>query len=129
MLKELKAQLEEQGVQVVIDPDAGDLVGQAVSNGTVIGRAKVLTEPYEKPLAPGEILVSVATEPAWTPIFVNAAGVVLEIGGGLQHGAIIAREYGIPCVSGLHGVTGIIKDGDLLEVDGASGIVRILEVA
>ena len=107
----------------------GDLAGQAVANGIVSGRAKVLAEPYEKPLEPGEILVTVATEPAWTPVFVNAAGVVLEIGGGLQHGAIIAREYGIPCVSGLHGVTDIIKDGDLLEVDGTNGIVRILETA
>ena len=73
--------------------------------------------------------MTVATEPAWTPVFVNASGVVLEVGGGLQHGAIIAREYGIPCVSGLPGVTGIIKDGDMLEVDGTNGIVRILEEA
>lgn len=113
----------------VINAEDGDLAGQAVSNGSVTGRAKVLAEPYEKRLEPGEILVTVATEPAWTPVFVNAAGVVLEIGGGLQHGAIIAREYGIPCVSGLPGVTGIIKDGDLLEVDGTNGIVRIVETA
>ena len=73
-------------------------------------QAKVLASPYDEP---GEILVTVATEPAWTPVFVNASGVVLEVGGGLQHGAIIAREYGIPCVSGLPGVTEIIKDGDL----------------
>ena len=70
-----------------------------------------------------------ATEPAWTPVFVNASGVVLEVGGGLQHGAIIAREYGIPCVSGLPGVTDMIKDGDLLEVDGTNGIVKIVEAA
>ncbi len=107
----------------------GDLAGQAVSSGVVTGKAKVLTSPYEKPLAPGEILVTVATEPAWTPVFVNASGVVLEVGGGLQHGAIIAREYGIPCVSGLPGVTDMIKDGDLLEVDGTNGIVKIVEAA
>jgi len=111
----------------IIEAEAGDLAGLAVSNGVIRGRAKILASPYEKPLEPGEILVTVATEPAWTPVFVNASGVVLEVGGGLQHGAIIAREYGIPCVSGLPGVTEIINDGDWLEVDGTNGIVRILE--
>ena len=109
-----------------IDAGSGDLVGMAVSNGSYTGRAKVLKTPYEKRLEPGDILVTVATEPSWTPVFVNASAVVLEVGGGLQHGAIIAREYGLPCVSGLPGVTGIIKDGDLLEVDGTNGIVKIL---
>jgi len=113
----------------VVNAEEGDLAGMAVSNGLVQGKAKVLSSPYEKPLEPGEILVTVATEPAWTPVFTNASGVVLEVGGGLQHGAIIAREYGIPCVSGLPGVTSIIKDGDLLEVDGTNGIVKILEAA
>lgn len=108
----------------IIEAEEGDLAGQAVSAGVVRGKAKVLASPYDEP---GEILVTVATEPAWTPVFVNASGVVLEVGGGLQHGAIIAREYGIPCVSGLPGVTEIIKDGDLLEVDGTNGIVKILE--
>ncbi len=70
-----------------------------------------------------------ATEPSWTPVFINASVVVLEVGGGLQHGTIIAREYGLPCVSGLPGVTEMIKDGDLLEVDGTNGIVRMLEEA
>jgi rifampicin phosphotransferase len=113
----------------VLKAKEGNLAGMAVSNGIVRGKAKVLASPYEKPLEPGEILVTVATEPAWTPVFSNASGVVLEIGGGLQHGAIIAREYGLPCVSGLPGVTKIIKDGDLLEVDGTNGIVKILEKA
>jgi rifampicin phosphotransferase len=112
--------------KVIVAKD-GDLAGQAVSTGLIKGKAKVLASPYEKPLEPGEILVTVATEPAWTPVFVNAAGVVLEVGGGLQHGAIIARGYGIPCVSGLPGVTDIIKDGDMLEVDGTNGIVKILK--
>ena len=107
----------------------GDLVGDAISPGVVRGAAKVLTTPYEKPLLAGEILVTRATEPSWTPIFINAAGVVMEIGGPLQHGAIIAREYGIPCVSGLEGATTQIRDGDQLEVDGSSGLVRILETA
>lgn len=108
------------------ESEEGDLIGDPIAPGRVQGRAKVLSEPYEKPIKEGEILVTRATEPSWTPIFVNAAGVVLEIGGPLQHGAIIAREYGIPCVSGVIQATSVIKDGDLLEVDGSSGIVKIL---
>lgn len=109
------------------ESEDGDIVGDPISPGVVRGRAKVLHSPYEKPLEPGEILVTKATEPAWTPIFVNAAGVVLEVGGPLQHGAIIAREYGLPCVSGVYNATKEIKDGDLLEVDGSSGLVKIIE--
>lgn len=107
--------------------NGGELIGQAISAGVVRGKAKILLSPYEKPLNPGEILITHATEPAWTPIFINASGVVLEVGGLLQHGAIIAREYGIPCVSGLREMTSIVKDGDLLEVDGTNGIVKIIE--
>ena len=109
-----------------IQAKEGELSGDPVASGIVTGRAKVLHSPYEKPLKPGEILVTKATEPSWTPIFINAAGVVMEIGGPLQHGAIIAREYGIPCVSALMGAMEIIKDGDLLEVDGSNGIVKII---
>lgn len=105
----------------------GDYVGDAIAPGKVTARAKVLHSPYEKPLNPGEILVAKFTEPSWTPIFTNADGVVMEIGGPLQHGGIIAREYGIPCVSGLMGIMDIIKDGDVLEVDGYNGLVRIIE--
>lgn len=106
----------------------GDFIGSAIAPGKIIGKAKVLHSPYEKPLNPGEILVTKCTEPSWTPIFINAAGVVMELGGPLQHGGIIAREYGIPCVSGLIGITDEIKDGDLIEVDGTNGIVKVLEV-
>lgn len=69
-------------------------------------RGKVSDEPIE-----GKILVTRATDPVWKPIFMNAGGVVLEIGGSLQHGAVIAREYGLPCVSGLAGATTAIEDG------------------
>ncbi len=106
----------------------GDLVGTAIAPGKVRGKAKVLHSPYEKPLYPGEILVTTSAEPSWTPIFINAAGVVMEIGGMLQHGGIIAREYGIPCVSGLLGLMDIVKDGDLLEVDGSNGVVKLISV-
>lgn len=105
----------------------GDFIGQAIAPGKVIGPAKILKTPYEKFLNPGEILVVKATEPSWTPIFTNASGIIMEIGGPLQHGGIIAREYGIPCVSGLMGFMDKIKDGDILEVDGSSGLVKILD--
>lgn len=110
-----------------IDLNEGDLVGSPIASGIARGRAKILKSPYEKAVNPGEILITRATEPSWTPIFINAAGIVMEIGGPLQHGGIIAREYGIPCVSGLIGIMDIIKDGDLIEVDGNNGVVRIIE--
>ena len=111
-------------------PESEDgLVGDPIAPGTVRGRAKVLHGPYEKPLEAGEILVTHASDPGWTPIFINAAGVVLEVGGALQHGAVIAREYGLPCVSGIDGVTDVLSDGQMIEVDGSAGLVRILDEA
>ncbi len=107
--------------------DTGDgLIGDPIAPGVVRGPAKVLHAPYEKPLLKGEILVTRSSDPGWTPIFINAAGVVLEVGGALQHGAVIAREYGLPCVSGLDGVTEMIHDGQMIEVDGSNGVVRLL---
>jgi len=107
----------------------GELVGDPVSPGVIRGVANVLQAPYEKPLKKGEILVTRATDPGWTPLFMNADGVVLEIGGGLQHGAVIAREYGLPCVSGIENATENIPDGAMIEVDGSNGIVRLVEAA
>lgn len=105
----------------------GEILGEPVSPGVVRGRAKVLHAPFEKKLEKGEILVTMATEPSWTPIFINACAVIMEIGGALQHGAIIAREYGLPCVTGIENATEIIKDGDLIEVDGTNGFIKIIE--
>lgn len=105
----------------------GELAGVSISPGVVQGRVKVLHRADEKPLLPGEILVTRATDPGWTPLFINAGGIVLEIGGALQHGAVVAREYGIPCVSGLAGATDTLKDGQMVEVDGTNGIVRLLQ--
>lgn len=107
--------------------EEGTLFGDPISPGIIRGKAKVLMSPYEKPITSGEILVARFTEPSWTPLFINAAGVVLEVGGPLQHGAVIAREYGIPCVSGITNATKLVKDGDLLEVDGSSGIAKIIK--
>jgi len=115
-----------RGIREETEAADGTLLGDPISPGLVRGRAKVLMSPYEKPLESGEILVTRFTEPSWTPLFINAAGVVLEVGGPTQHGAIIAREYGIPCVSGLDDATKLIKDGDFLEVDGSEGTVKII---
>ncbi len=113
--------------QPKLEINDGDIVGNSIAPGFVTGKVKILHSPYEKSLNPGEILVVRTTEPSWTPIFTNAAGVLMEIGGPLQHGGIIAREYGIPCVSGLMGIMDLLNDGDLVEVDGNNGIVRLLE--
>jgi phosphohistidine swiveling domain-containing protein len=102
------------------------LVGTPVSSGTVKGPVKVLRTPDEKPILPGDILVTKATDPGWTTLFINAAAVLLETGGTLQHGASVAREMGKPCIVGVEDVTKIIKDGQTVELDGATGIVRIL---
>ena len=104
----------------------GELVGEPISTGTVRGKIKVLHRPDEKPVLPGEILVARATDPGWTPLFINASGVILEVGGLFQHGALVAREYGKPCVAGIDRATAILHDGQVVEIDGASGIVRVV---
>jgi len=106
--------------------EKGDLQGEPISPGVVTGRVKVLQSPNEKPLMPGEILVTRATDPGWTPLFINAAAILLEVGGTLQHGALVAREYGKPCIVGLVDVVEHLKDGQLVEVDADNGIVRVL---
>lgn len=105
----------------------GELSGMPICAGTVRGPAKVLLEPGEKPVVPGDILVAHTTDPGWTPLFINAAGIVLEVGGVLQHGAVVAREYGKPCVAGIVNLLSRIEDGQLLEVDGSTGVVRLLD--
>eukprot|EP00928_Gymnodinium_smaydae_P039132 TRINITY_DN26802_c0_g2_i1.p1 TRINITY_DN26802_c0_g2~~TRINITY_DN26802_c0_g2_i1.p1 ORF type:complete len:969 (+),score=193.53 TRINITY_DN26802_c0_g2_i1:54-2960(+) len=105
----------------------GEIPGHAVSPGKVRGRVKVLREPREKPLNTGEILVAKATDPGWTPLFVPAAGVLLEVGGALQHGALVAREFGKPCVAGIEDIMDKFRDGMLVEVDGTEGIVTVIE--
>jgi pyruvate,water dikinase len=103
----------------------GELAGMAVSPGTATGPVKVLRHPHEKPVEPGDVLVAYTTDPGWTPLFVNAAAIVLEVGGMLQHGVVIAREYGKPCVVGIDRVTTVLHDGQRVEVDGTAGVVRL----
>jgi len=76
-------------------------------------------------LRPGDILVAATTGPSWTPLFATVAAVVTDTGGALSHGAIVAREYGIPAVVGTGIATAVIRDGQMLEVDGGAGVVRI----
>ena len=104
----------------------GELSGMAVSPGLVTGPIKVLHSPQEKPVNKGDVLVAYTTDPGWTPLFVNAAAVVLQVGGILQHGAVIAREYGKPCVVGIDGLMTKLGDGQSVEVDGTAGVIRLL---
>lgn len=104
----------------------GELRGVAVSPGIVRGPANVLDSPLDKTLLPGDVLVAHTTDPGWTPLFINAAAVLLEVGGELQHGALLAREYGKPCVAGIVGLMERLQDGQIVEVDGDQGIVRIV---
>jgi rifampicin phosphotransferase len=105
--------------------EAGDgrLVGVPASAGTVTGIARVVLDPVGAHLAPGEILVAPSTDPGWTPLFLTAGGLVMEMGGSNSHGAVVAREYGIPAVVGVPNATRLIKDGDRIEVHGAKGWV------
>jgi pyruvate,water dikinase len=103
-----------------------ELVGTPVSSGAVLGPAKVLKHPDEQPILPGDILVTKATDPGWTTLFINAGGVLLETGGALQHGASVAREMGKPCIVGIEDVTKIIQDGQTVDLDGSTGIIKIL---
>lgn len=107
----------------------GQLRGVGMSAGVVRGRVKCLRTAHEKTLVPGEILVAFTTDPGWTPLFVSAAAIVLEVGGVLQHGALVARELNKPCVAGIADVFSHLHDGQLVEVDGANGIVAIIDGA
>ncbi len=110
-----------------VDEVPGLLRGMAVSAGLARGPVKLLRRANEKRIAKGDVLVAYTTDPGWTPLFVNAAAIVLEVGGVLQHGAVVAREFGKPCVIGIDRVMDRLQDGDMVEVDGIAGTVRILE--
>ena len=108
------------------DVPAGALVGLAVSAGTVEGRARVILDMAEADLEAGDILVTAYTDPSWSPIFVTIKGLVTQVGGLMTHGAVIAREYGLPTVVGVEHATGLIRDGQRIRVNGTDGYVEIL---
>lgn len=101
----------------------GLLTGTPASAGTVTARARVILEPQGARLEPGEILVAPSTDPGWTPLFLTAGGLVMEMGGPNSHGAVVAREYGIPAVVGVPDATSLIATGHSITVDGAAGTV------
>jgi pyruvate,water dikinase len=103
---------------------AGLLAGTPASAGTVTAPARVILEPQGAHLEPGEILVAPSTDPGWTPLFLTAGGLVMEMGGPNSHGAVVAREYGIPAVVGVPDATSLIVTGRSVTVDGAAGTVR-----
>jgi phosphohistidine swiveling domain-containing protein len=105
--------------------EAGALRGTPASAGTVTAPARVVLDPVGAHLEPGEILVAPSTDPGWTPLFLTAGGLVMEMGGANSHGAVVAREYGIPAVVGVPRATEAIMTGSELTVDGASGVVTL----
>jgi phosphoenolpyruvate synthase/pyruvate phosphate dikinase len=104
----------------------GALAGSAVSAGVVEGRARVILSLADAKMDKGDLLVAPYTDPGWTPLFPLAAGLVTEVGGLMTHGAVVAREYGIPAVVGVDEATVRIKDGQLIRIDGTRGYVEIL---
>ncbi len=108
------------------DLPAGALVGLPVSAGTIEGRARVILDMAEADLEAGDILVTAYTDPSWTPLFVSIKGLVTEVGGLMTHGAVIAREYGLPTVVGVEHATRLIRDGQRIRVHGTDGYVEIL---
>ena len=108
------------------DVPAGALVGLPVSAGTVEGRARVVLDLADADLEPGDILVTAYTDPSWTPLFVAIGGLVTEVGGLMTHGAVIAREYGLPAVVGVEHATRLIRDGQRIRVHGTDGYVELL---
>jgi pyruvate,water dikinase len=105
---------------------AGALAGTPVSAGVVEGIARVVLDPTKETLNPGEILVAPFTDPGWTPLFINAAGLVMEVGGLMTHGSVVAREYGIPAVVAVSEATKRIQTGQCLRLHGDGGYVEIL---
>jgi len=104
------------------------LKGLGVSPGIVKGRARVILDPRKDPhIEPGEILIAPVTDAGWTPLFINASGLVVDVGGLLSHGSVVAREYGLPAVVGVSGATSRIKTGDMIIIDGSSGTVGIID--
>jgi pyruvate,water dikinase len=108
------------------DLPAGALVGLPVCAGTIEGRARVIPDMAQADLEAGDILVTAYTDPSWTPLFLAIKGLVTEVGGLMTHGAVIAREYGLPAVVGVEHATQLIRDGQRIRVHGTAGYVEIL---
>jgi len=108
------------------DVPTGALVGLPVSAGTIQGRARVIVDIEQADIKTGDILVTGFTDPSWSPLFVTISGLVTEVGGLMTHGAVIAREYGLPAVVGVENATQLIPDGQMIRVHGTEGYVELL---
>ena len=108
------------------DVPADALVGLPVSAGTIEGRARVIQDIARANIETGDILVTTYTDPSWTPLFLAIKGLVTEVGGLMTHGAVIAREYGLPAVVGVEHATNLIRDGERIRVHGTDGYVELL---
>ena len=102
------------------------IIGLPVSSGVIEGRARVILNMEDADLEDGDILVTAFTDPSWTPLFVSIKGLVTEVGGLMTHGAVIAREYGLPAVVGVENATKLIRDGQQIRVHGTEGYIEIL---
>ena len=125
MLVDSRNRILRPDVDKGIANEPGKLVGAAISPGVASGKVRIVHDPTE-PFETGEVLAAVVTDPAWTPLFVGASAVIFQIGGALQHGALCAREYGKPGVSGID-IQSQLKTGMLVSVDGNTGVVTILD--
>ncbi|MES5939284.1 MULTISPECIES: phosphoenolpyruvate synthase [unclassified Bacillus cereus group] len=105
---------------------ADAIVGLPVSSGVVEGRARIILNMEEANLEEGDILITAFTDPGWTPLFVSIKGLVTEVGGLMTHGAVIAREYGLPAVVGVENATKLIKDGQRIRVHGTEGYIEVV---
>lgn len=103
------------------------IVGLAVSSGVIEGRARVILNMEDADLKEGDVLITPFTDPSWTPLFVSIKGLITEVGGLMTHGAVIAREYGLPAVVGVENATKLIKDGQRIRLNGTDGYVEILK--
>lgn len=117
-----------EGVGAATDTEDA-LTGSPVSPGMAEGRVRIVLDPHHAQLQPGEILVCPGTDPAWTPLFLVAGGLVTEVGGMMTHGSVVAREVGIPAVVGVHLATERLKTGQLIRIDGSSGRILVLDEA
>ena len=115
-----------EGIGAANSDGSGAIVGSPVSPGVVEGTVHVVFDPRGAQLAPGEILVCPGTDPAWTPLFLAAGGLVMEVGGMMTHGSVVAREYGIPAVVGVDQATTRLQTGQRVRVDGSKGEIVLL---
>ncbi len=115
------------GPAAPVEPPAGTLLGTGVSPGVHEGVVRVLDSPVGADLRSGEVLVAATTDPGWTPLFLLAGALVMEVGGVVSHGAVVAREYGIPAVAAVPDATRRLRTGQRVRVDGGTGVVQVLD--